>query len=88
MIPPQMTVSVSLTLITLDADEIKAQVCPTCFHLMELHQPDSGFPERLLWTCEYCATWFLMDLDPDKREALLVCLPDHGHFRSAIPDVG
>jgi hypothetical protein len=79
-------VTVSLNRISLHVDHIKAQVCPTCTNLMDLHQPDSGFPERMLWTCDHCATWFLMDIDVANSEAVLVCLPDHGHFRAAMED--
>ncbi len=51
---------------------------------MDLHQPDSGFPDRMLWTCPSCATWFLMDVDINKEEAVLVFLPDKNYFWSAI----
>lgn len=81
------SISVALTLISLQTDDINGLSCPTCSNSMELHQPDSGFPERMLWTCDHCATWFLMDIDPTRPEAVLVCLPDHGYFRSAIPNV-
>jgi hypothetical protein len=83
----QSTIAVALTLISLHPDDIGSQPCPTCSNLMDLHQPDSGFPERMLWTCDHCATWFLMDIIPEKLEAVLVCLPDHGHFRTALLDV-
>ncbi len=86
MIRAQSTISVALTRISLHADDIGTQLCPTCSNPMDLHQPDSGFPERMLWTCDHCATWFLMDFDPSGHSAVLTCLPDHGHFRAAIPD--
>ena len=82
----RISVAVSIKLISLDVDEIGVQACSACSGLMELHQPDAVFPERMLWTCPYCATWFLMDIDPNGSEAVLVCLPDHGQFRAAIPD--
>jgi hypothetical protein len=78
------TVSVSLTLITIHLDAIDGLLCPGCSGPMDLHQPDTGFPERMLWTCPHCATWFLMDIDPSETEAVLVCLPDHGFFRSEL----
>ncbi len=65
-------------------DDIKTLRCPSCSESMELHQPVSGFPDRMLWTCEHCGIWFLMDIDADRNQAVLVCLPDHGHFLAAI----
>jgi uncharacterized Zn finger protein len=80
----ESSVPVSIALISLHANDIKALVCPACGKSMELHQPDSGFPERMLWTCEHCGTWFLMDLTPGKPEAVLVLLPDGDFFRNAM----
>jgi hypothetical protein len=84
MPPIESSIPVKITLISLHADHISTLRCPACSESMELHQPDAGFPERMLWTCERCGTWFLMDLSPDKPEAVLVCLPDNGYFRDAM----
>lgn len=84
MPPLESSITVTMTLISLHADDIKALCCPACRESMELHQPDVGFPDRMLWTCEHCGTWFLMDLTPDKPEAVLVCLPDGDFIRSAM----
>ena len=78
------SIPVMLSLISLHPDRLEGRLCPTCTNSMDLHQPDTGFPDRMLWTCNHCSTWFLMDIDPEKFEAVLVCLPDHGFFRSAM----
>ena len=80
----QSSIEVSISLISLSPDQIGARLCPNCSHPMDLHQPDSGFPDRMLWTCHHCSTWFLMDIDAGSQRAVLVCLPDHGHFFQAI----
>jgi hypothetical protein len=84
MIHAQTTIRVGLSRISLHADDIGMRLCPNCAHPMDLHQPDSGLPERMLWTCNHCATWYLMDINAVGSDAVLVCLPDHGHFRAAI----
>ena len=78
------TVTVALTVISLLPDVVQAVGCTSCGELMNLHQPETGFPERMLWTCELCGTWFLMDLIPESSEAVLVCLPDGPYFRNVI----
>jgi len=84
MASSKSSIPVSISLISLHADDIKTLCCAACGESMELHQPDSGFPERMLWTCEHCGTWFLMDLTPGKPEAVLVLLPDGDFFRKAM----
>ena len=78
------TILVTLSVISIQGDDNESRSCPACKKAMQLHQPDSGFPERMLWTCEHCGTWFLMDLIPDSHEAVMVCLPDEGFFRAAM----
>jgi hypothetical protein len=80
----QASITVSLSLVSLHNDHIGSRRCPSCSDPMHLHQPESGSPNRMLWTCASCETWFLMDIDPDKNEAILVRLPEHGYFRAAI----
>jgi hypothetical protein len=84
MPPIESSIPLTITMISHHADDLKSIGCEACGGLMELHQPSSGFPERMLWTCEHCGTWFLMDLTPDKPEAVLVCLPDVVFFRTAM----
>lgn len=52
--------------------------------MIALHQPDEGFPERILGVCRSCKYWFLLDLVPGKPEAVMVLLPDGGYFRTAL----
>jgi hypothetical protein len=51
---------------------------------MNLHQPQEMVPERMLWTCDLCGAWFLMDLARGGSEAILVRLPARDFFRSAM----
>ena len=84
MPPIESSIPVSISLISLHADDTTALRCPACAVSMELHQPDAGYPDRMLWTCEHCGTWFLMDITPGQHEAVLVCLPDGNYFRGAL----
>lgn len=77
-------IPVELIPIRVQLDKIQSLRCLSCRRMMDLHQPDAGFPERMLWTCNHCGTWYLMDLAPDKPEAVLVSLPDEGYFRKRV----
>jgi hypothetical protein len=51
--------------------------CPTCHSPLNLIQPDEDEPTRLLGLCDSCPKWyFLVELEPEWRKALLVELPD------------
>ena len=34
--------------------------CQICGVYLDLHQPDSELPDRLLATCSHCKTWYLL----------------------------
>lgn len=57
--------------------------CLRCDASLDVHQPDTGFPERMLGTCDSCRSWFLMESLPGRPEALMVLLPDGDYFRNA-----
>jgi hypothetical protein len=63
-------------------DEPVNVFCMECDHRVEIHQPDSELPERMLGTCEYCQTWYLVECDTDAGDAMLILLPDPSQFRN------
>ena len=50
--------------------------CIKCSESLDLHQPESDFPDRLLGVCKSCRCWLLVELVPNKPEAVLILLPD------------
>ncbi len=85
---PQKTISVRLSRVSTRAEDHKALLCMQCGESLELHQPDSGFPNRMLGTCDACRTWFLLDLIPGEPAAVMVVLPDNGFFLDALGEGG
>ena len=78
-------VAVDLVMVRFSTDPagLSRLCCLSCGEPLDLHQPDSGFPERVLGTCDACRSWFLMDLVPDRDEAVMVLLPDGDYFLRA-----
>jgi hypothetical protein len=52
--------------------------CTNCGCDLAFHLPDPMRPLRMLATCEVCGSWFLVDADREKPEAVMVQLPDYG----------
>jgi hypothetical protein len=42
--------------------QIQAPFCEFCENELDLHQPDTMSPERLLGTCDECHAWFIIDI--------------------------
>ncbi len=57
--------------------------CSFCKNSLELHQPDSQEPEKLLAICVGCRRWFLMLIEPNESEAVLVLLPEGEWLQAA-----
>jgi hypothetical protein len=50
--------------------------CPDCSSPLNLIQPDEAEPTRLLGICDGCSKWaYLVELEPDWKQALLIELP-------------
>jgi hypothetical protein len=58
--------------------------CMECDSSVEIHQPDSELPDRMLGTCEQCQTWYLLECDPDAGQAALILLPDSSLLRGLL----
>lgn len=70
--------------LALDGTPLTEIECLNCGELLTVHQPENGFPDRMLGTCESCHNWYLWDFHPDGDHAVMVALPDRGFFRDAI----
>ncbi|WP_169981345.1 hypothetical protein [Tautonia rosea] len=68
--------------VSLGETPLSSVLCLSCDREMTLHQPDDGFPERMLATCSHCRLWYLWDFDTDSNEAVVVLLPDRDYFKS------
>jgi hypothetical protein len=51
---------------------------------LDLHQPDTEIPERLLGTCEACGRWYLIDAVSETDEAVMISLPEGASIRNAL----
>ena len=69
------------------SNDIDLLRCPNCRVAMDLHQPVSEIPDRMLWTCVHCGSWYLMDIHPEKPHAVLVYLPDNHYFLGLLDDL-
>lgn len=50
--------------------------CPDCRAPLNLIQPDETEPTRLLGICDNCSKWaYLVELEPDWKQALLIEVP-------------
>jgi hypothetical protein len=56
--------------------------CPDCGSLLDLHQPEALFPDRMLGTCHQCHRWFVADFLAGRDEGVIVFLPDSKFFLS------
>ena len=74
--------------VALDRTPLTEIECLNCGDPLAIHQPDEGFPERMLGACEQCRDWFLWDFDAGTNEAVLVLLPDRDHFKRAAGGTG
>ncbi len=50
--------------------------CTHCDKLVEIHQPDSGLPDRMLGTCDQCHVWYLLTRVSGENRAVIIELPD------------
>ena len=82
--PQQVDVRVPVVGVALDDTPLAELECLSCGALLEIHQPDNGFPDRMLGTCESCRNWYLWDFHADGNRAVMVSLPDSGYFIDAI----
>ena len=70
--------------LTLDGTPLTEIECLSCGDRLTIHQPENGFPDRMLGTCEFCHNWYLWDFHSDGNHAVMVSLPDSGFFKEAI----
>jgi hypothetical protein len=63
--------------------------CPDCRSPLNLIQPDETEPTRLLGICDTCSKWaYLVELEPDWKQALLIELPGSPELQRAHADAG
>lgn len=82
--PQHVDVRVPVVGLTLDGDSLTELDCLSCGEPLTIHQPDDGFPDRMLGTCSCCRNWYLWDFDGDANYAVMVSLPDRGFFTDAV----
>ncbi len=58
--------------------------CQGCKEELELHQPDSANPDRLLGTCPGCGRWYLIDGLANDARSVLAHLPDQVAMRRVL----
>jgi hypothetical protein len=55
-------VSLPVSRLVLDGD-FSAVRCARCRGSLDLHQPDTETPQRILATCDECKTWYLIEVE-------------------------
>lgn len=80
--------TVTILGVSLGETPISEVACLNCRKPVEIHQPDDGFPERMLGTCPHCREWYLWDFDVDSNDAVMVLLPNHNYFKAAAGGTG
>jgi hypothetical protein len=82
--PIPMTMGFVGRIISMDRG-IRSICCPDCQDPLDLLQPDEEEPARLLGTCESCSKWlFLVEIEPEWKQALLVELPSAEAIRERL----
>lgn len=76
-----ITVSVSLTMTRIATlrDEFSRATRMSCDFSLDLHQPEPGYPDRLLGICGV-RHWYILDLVSYGDEAAMVLVPEASLF--------
>ena len=64
-------------------DALAACPCLHCRAPLDIHQPDSALPDRLLATCAACGSWHLIDCQADVGPPFVLLLPAAATIRAA-----
>ena len=59
--------------------------CPACQGELDLQQPDPGDPTRLLAICLDCTSWFLVQVQEELDQQLVISLPQPESIRRVLP---
>lgn len=82
--PTPMTVELTARSVAM-SPPLNGPACPDCQAPLDLHQPDVDRPTHLLCTCALCSRWFfLLEIDADWNEAVLVELPSAETIREML----
>lgn len=86
MVRGTCTLAIPLTMLQCSQapEEFGGGCCLVCDLSLDLHQPDSGIPDRLIGICEACGRWYLIDKATDAADTVLVLLPEGESFRDAL----
>ena len=79
-LPVKALVSLAMARFPTLCDNLSQILCMSCATSLDLHQPNAGFPDRLLGICPECQRWHILDLMPDEDEAVIVSVPEAGLF--------
>lgn len=61
--------------------------CPACQGELDHQQPDPGDPTRLLAICLDCPSWFLVHVQEELDQQLVISLPEPESIRRIMPQV-
>jgi hypothetical protein len=63
-----------------EAVDFSEAICLDCHGPLEIHQPDTRLPDRLLGACSSCSAWYLIDA----AASIMVHLPDEATLRGRL----
>jgi hypothetical protein len=80
------TLAIPLTMLQLSTadEEFDGEHCLDCDLSLDLHQPDTGSPGRLIGICGACGRWYLIDAVAEATDAVMVLLPGGESFLNAL----
>jgi hypothetical protein len=64
-------------------DGLASSFCLHCRGPLDIHQPDSVLPDRMLATCAACGSWHLIDCQATVAPSFVLLLPDAATIRAA-----
>jgi hypothetical protein len=88
MLPMARTIAVPLTMRSFSSlpEDLDDGGCLTCGESLELHQPDTNSPDRMVGICAKCGCWYLLDTLSGTNRAVMVRLPDGDTLRKVLLD--
>jgi hypothetical protein len=78
--PVTTSVPLTMTRLSTSHDSLTRVACMSCDLSLDLHQPDPGFPDRLLGIYAGCQRWYIVDFVPGEDEAVMVLVPEARFF--------
>jgi len=88
MLKKNLNLTLTASRHTFSPDSPLMVACVDCKSGLDVHQPDMAQPERLLGTCEQCGAWYLLACRADRRDMVVMRLPEEAEIAEAASRLG